>query len=453
MFKKGIAMSLVLVLIVIVSSGCAGTTKSNNDSGISSTASTVEKSTVANSEKGTVEIFWQQEVTEKFWDYPLKKFKEEYPGVTVNFVTNPKAGEVMKNRMASGDVPDIFYTWTFDFDFYTAIKDGLVNPVDDILKEKTVENDVTLGEKLLQPGLEIGYVDGKHYMLPVGMFLACNYYNGNVFKDNKYSIPKTWNEYISLCENVAKNGKMSPIIFGGSDYPYNMADVLLLPTIYNIDKNAFDKIKKLEPGAWTQPAVLEAVKRLQALRDKGYLSKNSIALDHIQAQMEFINGKAATIPIGTWLEGEMEGQWPDNFDLQPFFTPAEDNGVPSVLSVVIHMILPKKNNSDNLKYDKELIKLFYSNENIEQSAAKSKYLIAVQQQNEKALSYLPKSAQAAWAMLKSTNANIIIPTFEYAYAKFLPEYQNNLNALCSGQIDVNQFCQNMEKKTSEITSK
>lgn len=64
---------------------------------------------------------------------------------------------------------------------------------------------------------------------------------------------------------------------------------------------------------------------MEEMRDAGYIDKNSLAMDHIQSQIDFIGNKDAFVPSGSWLEGEMEGQWPQDFQLSPMYAPGEDS--------------------------------------------------------------------------------------------------------------------------------
>ena len=52
------------------------------------------------------------------------------------------------------------------------------------------------------------------------------------------------------------------------------------------------------------------------VRDKGYFEKGAMGMDHTGSQMEFVLGKAAMIPCGTWLGSEMKKQISPGFNMQ-----------------------------------------------------------------------------------------------------------------------------------------
>jgi len=452
MMKKFLLFVLV-VSILVTFVGCGADKKQQNEVETTSQLSTSkdeEKTTSPSEEKGTIEIMWQQEVTEKFWDYPLEQFKAKYPNVEVKFDSNPKASEAIRNRLSSGDVPDIFYTWSSEIDYFGIIKENLLYSVDELLNEKTFENDTTINERLFKPGVDLGAVDGKHYLLPVSKLLACNFYSGKFFKENNLTAPKTWDEFLKLAAAIKKLDKVNPLIYAGT-YPFMFGDAFIFPSINNLDAKAVEAINNNDPGAWKNPAVLTVMKRIQDMRDKGFIDKNSLAMDHIQSQIEFINNKAAIVPTGTWVEGEMEDQWPQGFDLQPLLAPTETDGKASVVSIIESMVLPKKEDTKNLKYVTELVKLFYSNENVARCVKNTGFLIGVQAQDEGIMKLLPKSAQTAWALAADSNVALVNPAFKLKYKDLLTEYNNNINALVSSQINAEQFCDNLDKKAKEIS--
>lgn len=397
----------------------------------------------------TISIMWQQEVTEKFWDLPLKKFQEKYPDVQVEFESNAKASEVIRNLLNVKEAPDIFYSWISDVDYYGFAEEGLLYPVDDILKEKNAEDTKTLEETIFEAGLELGELDGAHYFLPTSKLIAGNFYSGNLFQEKGWEAPKTWREMEGLCKNIKEEG-ITPVIYAGA-YPFMLADSFLIPMIHNLDPEAMEAINGNDKGAWLNPAVEEAVGRLEKMRDAGYIDKNSLAMDHIQSQIDFIGKKDAFVPSGSWLEGEMEGQWPDDFVLTPMYAPGEEEGKTSTTAVVECMVLPKQENDEKLKYITELVRLFYSEENAKYVAENTGFLLAMEEQNEEVIGLLPQSVQKMWSMADE-NVAILSPSYKVRYKEVLSELNNCINALIQEEIDAMEFCQRMDKKAQEIAS-
>lgn len=437
MFKKMISLVCVGTMIITLA-GCQ-----NSQSSKDSKKDDGHK-------KETVTIMWQQEVSEKFWDLPISKFNEKYPDVEVKLESNAKAYEVIRNLLNIKQAPDIFYSWISDVDYYGFAKEGLLYPVDDILAEQNNQDTATLNDTIFQAGLKLGELDGKHYFLPTSKLIAGNFYSGKLFKEKGWEVPETWNEFQTLCDTIKKDGQAAPMIYAGV-YPFMLADAFLIPTIANMDPAALDAINNNEPGAWKTPAALEAVKRLQEMRDKGYIDKNSLAMDHIQSQIDFIGNNDVFVPSGSWLEGEMEDQWPEDFDLQPMFAPGEEAQKTSTTAVVECMVLPKQKSDTNLKYVKELVKLFYSEENIKYAAEQTGFLLATESASDEVIKSLPQSAQTMWKMADD-NVNLITPSYKVKYKEVLSELNNCINALIQEEIDAAQFCDRMDKSAQENSS-
>lgn len=442
MFKKVVAILCAGALTVSLA-GCGGTQKEVSDTAEKETSKTEKEEDV------TISIMWQQEVSERFWDIPLEKFKEKYPNVTVEFESNAKASEVIRNLLNVQEAPDIFYTWISDVDYYEFAEQGLLFPVDDILKEQNAEGTKTLEETIFKAGLDLGEVEGSHYFLPTSKLIAGNFYSGKLFEEKGWEAPKTWDDFEKLCSDISKED-ITPFVYAGV-YPFMFADAFLVPMINNIDSAAMEAINSNEEGAWKQPAVIEAVERFQAMKDAGYIDKNSLAMDHIQSQIDFIGNKDAFVPSGSWLEGEMEDQWPDDFNLQPMLAPSEDGEKTSTTAVVECMVLPKQKDDSKLEYIKELVKLFYSEENLKYVAENTGFLLATEEAGADVMTLLPKSAQNIWKMADE-NVDIISPTYKVKYKEILTELNNSINALIQEEIDAEGFCDRMDKAAREINS-
>lgn len=440
MVKKSVAMLCIGVFVSLMLAGCGGGGKgeTKDDGGGNKTEAEV-----------TINIMWQQDSTEQFWDLPLEKFREKHPNVKVEFDCNPKAVEVIRNLLNVGQAPDIFYTWISDVDYYGFAREGLLYPVDDILKEQNAEGTATLADTVFSAGLELGELDGAHYFLPTCKLIAGNFYDGTLFSEHNWEAPSTWEEFMSLCESIRAE-EITPMVYAGA-YPFYVADAFFVPMIQNIDPAAMEAINNNEEGAWLNPAVVKAVGRLEEMRNAGYIDKNSLAMDHIQSQIDFIGNKDAFIPCGSWLEGEMAGQWPDEFKLTPLFAPGEGDGKTSATAVVECMILPKQEDESKLEYVKELIQLFYSVENAKYVAENTGIMPGIEAQNEDVMQLLPESVRTMWEMADE-NVTIISPSYKVRYKEILAEMNNCINALIQEEINASEFCERMDAKAREVES-
>ncbi len=439
MKKRIIAIMLSLVLVLAFTS-CTATPSSDGTSETEPDAQTESNDSAANEEEIVIDILWQQEITETFMQEPIKALEEKYPNVTVNLEVSPEAYSEINNRLASGNAPDIFFSWVSDVDYYGMANEGLLYSVDDFLNMQTLEEDQTMKERITSFGVERGNFDGSHYLLPVTKFLAINFYNDNLMSELGVEPDfSTYDKFVNACDTIAQTGEISPVIYSGV-YSFMPLDGFLYPMIASADPAAMEAINNEEPGAWINPTVVETVEKWEELITSGYVTENSLPMDHIQSQIEFINDRAAFIPVGTWLEGEMAGQWPEDFALTPFLAPAMGDNGQYAVQITEYMILPKQEDDSALPYVYELLRELYSYEMAENNLATTGGIPAFETLTDNMTEMLPQSVAAAYAL----EPNLTYPDNRIKNKDMLVAGNNGINALTSGDMTALEFCEEME---------
>lgn len=390
---------------------------------------------------GEVEILWQIDGAESLWDPVLEYFEENYPDLTITFNKDPNAYESIRNRFISGDVPDIFYTWHTSFDFASAYRSGMLSPIDDILDSPTFENDGTLRERLSDTIIETGEYEGNHYFIPLHQMMYVPLYSETYFKENDYSVPETWEEFLTLCEDIKNAGEASPMVYPGA-YPEYLGNSLILTEIYNQDPETLERIYNGE-SAWSEPAGIKAAEKLETMVREGYIDTNSLAYDHIQSQMEFLNYHAAMFPGGTWVENEMSGQWPDDFELSPFIIPSETGNLTALLQQS-EIVVPYKDDQ-NREAITEIFRVLFSYAMQEKAIEISGLLPAFEEIGDEYLDMASPSTKKTYELIEEKNVSVVAPMIEIKFGKIMPDYYNNVNALVEGSIDSKTFCANMDE--------
>jgi N-acetylglucosamine transport system substrate-binding protein len=85
-------------------------------------------------------------------------------------------------------------------------------------------------------------------------------------------------------------------------------------------------IDNLVDKAWTNDAVVKSVKEMYQLYENKYIMAGTEGLNHTESQAEWLKGKAAFIPCGTWLENEMKTSTPADFNMVIDQPPGDSNG-------------------------------------------------------------------------------------------------------------------------------
>jgi N-acetylglucosamine transport system substrate-binding protein len=259
-----------------------------------------------------------------FFEYAAREYEKAHPNVKINLWGNPRVWEQLRPRFIKGNPPDL--SWPgWGMDYWGLVAEGKVLPMDKYLETKAYGQDKKWIDTFDMRLLNKGKYEGHYYIMPYNQNVFGWWYNVDMFKQHGWQPPKTYDELLVLCEKI-KNAGIAPITFQGR-YPAYMLRGFLFPwAISEGGLQAFNDAQNLKPGAWKSPAFLKAANMVAELRDKGYFQKGAMGMSHTEAQMEFVLGRAAMIPCGTWLGSEMKDQLPAGFHMAFINPPVIEGG-------------------------------------------------------------------------------------------------------------------------------
>lgn len=267
-----------------------------------------------------------------FFEYAAREYEKIHPNVTIKVWGNPRIWEQLRPRFVAGDVPDL--TWPgWDMDVWALVAEGKVLPMDKYLDTQAYDQKMKWKDTFIPSLLTKGMDKGHYYIMPFNNNMFGWWYNVDMFKKNGWTPPKTYEELLTLCDKIKKTG-IAPLTYQGK-YPAYMLGGFFFPWAISAGGlQAFKDAQNLKPGAWNSPAFLKSAQMIAELRDKGYFERGAMGMDHTGSQMEFVLGKAAMIPCGTWLGSEMKKQMPPEFNME-FINPpmlAKGKGDPTIVS-------------------------------------------------------------------------------------------------------------------------
>jgi raffinose/stachyose/melibiose transport system substrate-binding protein len=146
---------------------------------------------------------------------------------------------------------------------------------------------------------------GVPFCVPSASVGAGFYYNKNIFKELKLTVPKTQAEFIAVLEKIKKNGKYTPLVATGLSADSWMLDQMGLqlvgPYYWKGDAGgvALDNGKRKV----TDPEYVAAFEALASW--KPYLPKAFSSVSYSDAEQLFILGRAAIAAEGSWSVKEM----------------------------------------------------------------------------------------------------------------------------------------------------
>lgn len=280
MKKRVLAALLSATMVVGMLAGCAASGSGDSDKGSS------EKSSDGKVTLKFLNKYPEDPYAQYFVD-AVAQFEEENPDIKIEMEN--VSDEAMKDKLSviasGGDMPDIYFTWTGERTKRFARNDKALDLT------SYFDEDKEWKESFLPAFLNNSTYEGKTYAVPFRSSIMYMMYNKQVFEDNNLEIPKTWDEFIAICDKM--NGTdVTPVAFGNSQPWYSswwigLFNAMMIPTdVMNTDYTP-------ETGEFTDESYVEAVQTFLDMNDKGYFGDHVNSKDYYQVREEFCAGKAA----------------------------------------------------------------------------------------------------------------------------------------------------------------
>src|SRR3954462_8800096 len=121
--------------------------------------------------------------------------------------------------------------------------------------------------------IEAAQLEGKPLVLEYVLTVYAIWYNKALFDKHGWKPAKTWQEFLTLCEEIKKAG-IAPIAFQGKFGNYTGQVVLDMPVKHG-GHEVTKAIDSLEPNEWKHPSIKLAAEALLELRGKGYFMQGT----------------------------------------------------------------------------------------------------------------------------------------------------------------------------------
>lgn len=289
MKKKGLAllMSLLFVSSALLS-GCGGNKAAEKPSGGSEGTASNEpfEITIRHTQVGESKKFRLAMLNDV-----VSKTEEAVPGLkikldAVDSEVNRK--EKLRGEMAAGKPPEVFDVFgSPDAGVYS--KEGLMLDLTPILEE--------LGIKDKFSTLDPFTHDGKIYGLPIGISIEGIFYNKDYFTQKGLNVPKTLAELEQIAETIKADGKI-PFAQSSKDAWIPLMTTNNLWSYYAGPEVTYGF--KTGETKWTDPKVVEGVKKHQEWVEKGYFKKGELGFEYADMRNQMITGEAIMMMDGSW---------------------------------------------------------------------------------------------------------------------------------------------------------
>ncbi len=278
-----------------------------------------------------------------FLDHLIEGYKAKNPGVTINepeyFIGGQPAIDMIKSGPEENGI-DLFIAGSVvDADLVeqgdTIWKgyDPILEDLTDVYNSKAYGDEITIAQKMIpsikgrilyEPNLnafpQYEKYSGKAYSLPWafgpgGLILNKTFMDANP----QYEVPNTTDELAALVDTIyadcvtgkPDNERVYPVIWAGSNaaayWRYTtMVWIAQYDGLEAWDRHlrTVDENGNFSDTVYNMPGQLKALEALAPIISSEKCYPNSIGTKHVDAQVQFMRGKAAILPSGDWTENE-----------------------------------------------------------------------------------------------------------------------------------------------------
>ena len=301
----------------------------------------------------------QPQLPLEFWQSIADRYMAANPDVKVEIIGNPSSNVTVfdyeKTLLGTDQFPDVMV---------------MQNPADFVPSGALLAFEDGDLDYLIDP--EVGKIGGKQYVANYKKQIIGVFYNKDMFAANGIEVPNTWDELVAACDKLLAAG-IQPIAQGLKDgWPQaqlaNMfagTDLLAKDPHWGAKRNA-NEVK------FNNPDLVKGMQKYQTLCTK-YSGDNITGISYTQMLELFFTGKAAMLPIGSWVNAEVAKGLQD-FEVGWFPIPGDENA--NVVSVFVNEGLSIGSNTKYPEVCKDFIHYFFTDKELYGEFLKSEQLFA-----------------------------------------------------------------------------
>jgi N-acetylglucosamine transport system substrate-binding protein len=396
-------------------------------------------------------IFFEGGFGRGYLDNAADIFRALHPDNPMTVEGIQRVGEQLRPRFIGGNPPDVIdNSGAGNLDQAALVAEGELLDLAPLFAAASLDTPgKTFAETLFPGSQDSGMFDGVQRVLLMAYTVSGVWYSQSLFEEKGWTYPTTWDEMLAFCEMLKGEGEIYGWTYQGR-YPQYMVFGVLMPLVYKhgglqviIDQD------NLVEGSFSGPAVEAALNQIYALYTNGYILPGTEGLTHTEAQAEWLQGKAAFIPCGTWLENEMRDLTPEGFDMVVAPVPGATDA--STFDSILawsgeNFIVPT--NGANPTGGLEYLRCLMSKANAKWFAENVSAIMPVIGGTEGV--ELSPAVMSATAIAEKSGA----ATFDYQwknwYTELTDEARDRTGDLLTGRIDPAQWMEAMEAKAAEV---
>lgn len=299
-----------------------------------------------------IEILQYKPEAATYFDQVEEQFNATHDDIHLTISSPNDASTILRTRFVREDYPDIIgiggdinYSYYVDADILADVSDypGL--------------SDVKQSYLDILENLEITPKKGT-YGVPYVANAAGILYNKDMFEEHGWEIPQTWDELISLCQEIQDAGIL-PFYFGFRDTwtclaPWNSLAVDLAPA---------DTCQQVNAGKTTFTDNYREVAE-KCLEMVSYGPEDPFAYGYNDACTAFANGEAAMYPIGSYAVPQILSVNPE-MNVDSFVTPGSNDTSKNTLNSGVDLMFCVTSACEHKEEAYEVLDFLMEDENIQ----------------------------------------------------------------------------------------
>lgn len=302
MKKRLLATTLVATMLVGTALSASGCSSSGSSDG-----------------KTHITILQYKQEAVKAFEKMEEEFNATHDNIVLTIESPNDAMTVLKTRFIKEDAPDIIGIGG-DVNYSNFLDAEMLMDISDFEGLSSIKQ----AYKDIDKNLEFVPMDGV-YAVPYVANAAGVLYNREMFKKNGWEIPTTWEEFMSLCDEIKAAG-IQPVYFGFKDTwtclaPWNALACDLAPA------DVCQQVNKGETKFIDE--YYEVSEKMLELLD--HAQKDPFAYNYNDACTAFANEESAMYCIGSYAVPQIQSVNPD-MDIDSFVMPGADNADDNILN-------------------------------------------------------------------------------------------------------------------------
>ena len=389
-------------------------------------------------------------------EYATSKFTEKHPNVTFNITASPQIGELISTRASANNDDDMFDIFFGNSTEY--ITSGKAEPVTDVFQMTLDDTGGKKIDEVIVQGFNdpAAYYNGNNYQIPLSYSINGLFYDQDFFKEKGWNTqPKTYDEFIALCQTIKDSGIDPMVVSGLYNYGAFFYDTKEFELALENNNTSYrENFQNFRLPFYTTEENKEVYQRIYDMGKKGYISKQSVGMTHTQSQMLVLQHKAAMCPSGDWIENEMADAVPEGFKWGYMAVPfTNDTSIPNHISGSLSYSLMMWANKPaaSKAYSKEFLASLFSLDVQEKLVEKGANSIRTDYASDPARVEKMGNLQKSIAQYMEDN-NTVLELKQHKITLTDPDYVAALTLMAeksqmvyTGQMDPNELLNEAEK--------